>query len=317
MIDHGYKRLEHKNEAAKTTVVVNWCMTDVCNYNCSYCIPYLHKGNKGQPDYEVVMNFCKKVIEAYSPNKICFEFTGGEITTWKEFKRLIKELKGYPNIAIGIISNGSKNIDYWKTVTQYLDHVCLSYQPEMANKDHYLNVVKLLSQEVRTHVNIMMHPLYFDDGLYIAETISKNIENVSMALQPLLVDFKDELYEYTDDELKILDQQHELYGAKVKWTKEWPVYRGAMNMVYDNKTIATSPQRFISHEENKWKGWKCYAGVEQIVVDLDGRIWRGWCKEGGSLGNINGEVNLNPDPIICNKEFCHCNFDIMCTKERS
>ncbi len=31
----------------------------------------------------------------------------------------------------------------------------------------------------------------------------------------------------------------------------------------------------ISRELNNWEGWKCYAGVEQIIVDLNGSVWRG------------------------------------------
>ncbi len=63
--------------------------------------------------------------------------------------------------------------------------------------------------------------------------------------------------------------------------------------------------------------WNCYAGIEQLIVDMDGSIYRGWCKEGGVIGNINNkDLNLPSDPVVCTKTMCHCNFDIMCTKEK-
>ena len=71
-------------------------------------------------------------------------------------------------------------------------------------------------------------------------------------------------------------------------------------------------------KENDWSGWHCYAGVEQLIVDMDGSIYRGWCKEGGAIGNIgDAEINLPTDPVLCTKTMCHCNFDIMCTKEKT
>ena len=88
---------------------------------------------------------------------------------------------------------------------------------------------------------------------------------------------------------------------------------------YTGEESVLSSHYLISTQENNWKGWKCYAGVEQIIVDLDGRVWRGWCKVGKQLGWIQrGRRLVFPkDPIICTKDFCHCNFDIMCTKEKN
>ena len=86
----------------------------------------------------------------------------------------------------------------------------------------------------------------------------------------------------------------------------------------DSEGIArvSSAHRFISEKTNDWSGWQCFAGVEQLIVDMDGSIYRGWCKEGGLIGRIDSsEINLPLDPVICTKKMCHCNFDIMSTKE--
>jgi hypothetical protein len=85
----------------------------------------------------------------------------------------------------------------------------------------------------------------------------------------------------------------------------------------DGNTQVSSAHRFISEKTNDWSGWKCYAGVEQLIVDMDGHFYRGWCKVGGRLGKID-DINLKlpTDPVVCNKTMCHCNFDIMSTKEK-
>jgi hypothetical protein len=316
MINHGYNRLEHQHDIAKNTVVINWCLTDVCNYKCHYCLHSLNCGEIGFPNVVDVLSFCRKIIDVTYPKKIYFEFTGGEVTLWKYLPLVIDNIKQYSNVSVGIISNSSRSLSWWSLMRDKLDHVCLSFHPSFADRDHYIKVVKLLSNHLRIHTNFMMDPDYFDICKDLAFEMATTVPNISMALQPLLVDFKDELYDYSKDQIEIIDRQYELYGSLVKWTRSWDVYRGAMKMISDKKTIMTSAQRFISDKTNKWKGWKCWAGVEQMVVDLNGNVWRGWCKEGGSLGNISSVIDYETKPIICNRDYCHCNFDIMCTKEK-
>ena len=311
-----YHKLEHEHQFAKDTVVVNWCLLNSCNYKCSYCPPYLHSGSAGRPDYDEVTKFCSSVIQHNEDKNVYFEFTGGEVTYWLDFYDLVQFLKSHDNVYVGVISNGSRNLGWWDDIKTQLDHACLSFQPEFSNRHHYIELAQLISSHMRTHVNLMMHPAYFDLCIEVVEEIVKVVPNVSIALQPLLVDFKDELYEYTQEQSEIIDKQFELYGSKVKWDTDRPIFRGSMKLVGEEIEMTSSSHRFISEGVNRWKGWRCYAGVEQIVVDTDGRIWRGWCLEGGSLGYIEDYVHLPEKPIICSRDYCHCNFDIMCTKEK-
>ncbi len=309
-------KLEHYHEFAKNTVAINWCILNVCNYKCSYCPDFLHSGSGGWPDLDKSSQFLTNVIEHYEEKNVHFEFTGGEVTLWRGFPDLVLFLKSYKNVYVGVISNGSSKLKWWDYMKEYLDHACLSFQPEFSKRSHYIELTKLINEHMRTHVNLMMHPHYFDLCLDVVEEIVSDVPNISVALQPLLVDFKDELYSYTDEQLEILDKQFELYGSRVKWNKEWPVFRGSMIVSKGNKTFNSSSHRFISDGTNRWKGWRCYAGVEQIIVAPNGQIWRGWCLEGGSIGSIHDFVELPTQPIICGRDYCHCNFDIMCTKEK-
>ena len=162
----------------------------------------------------------------------------------------------------------------------------------------------------------MLHPDYFDLCIEVVEEIVKKASNVSIALQPLLKDFEDELYHYTKEQTEIIDKQYELYGSKIKWTADRPIFRGSMKAIGNHETVDLSAHRFISNNSNHWKDWSCYAGVEQLVVDTEGKVWRGWCKEGGIVGVIEEHIDFPTEPIICKKDYCHCNFDIMCTKEK-
>jgi len=311
-----YYKLEHAKQFAKDTVVVNWCLLNSCNYKCSYCPDFLHSGSSEKLDLNIIINFCKKIIKHYKNKNIHFEFTGGEVTYWYGFYDLVTFLKFYENVTVGIISNGSQSLKWWDNIKDKIDNTCLSFHPEFSNKNHYIKVIKLLNNYMKIHINIMMHPNHFNLCLKIAEKIVKDITNVSMALQPLLVDFKDELYEYTEKQKEIITNQGKLYTGKIKWNNYWPSFRGAMKLIGHNTEKVISCHKFIIEKSNNWKGWKCYAGIEQIVIDTNGLVWRGWCLEGGNLGDIKHHVKLPINPIICNREYCHCNFDIMCTKEK-
>ena len=311
-----YIRLEHSNPEHVDWFVVNWCLGNTCNYECSYCPASLHDGSKRWPDPSTIKKFIYKVKNHYFHKNIYFEFTGGEVTMYKHFIDICKFCSDM-DVKVGLISNGSRTIRYWEENKQYFDHVCLSFHPQFSEQDHFINVVKCINNDVRTHVNIMMDPEKFEFCIAVANKV-KNCGNISMALQPLIHDFGDTLFDYTELQKKIFDKQHELISKHIKFTKTFDYYRGAMKMVDESgQSKISSAHRFISEKTNDWSGWRCYAGIEQLIVDMDGSIFRGWCKEDGKIGHIDdSKLELPVQPIVCTKSMCHCNFDIMCTKEK-
>lgn len=311
-----YIKLVHSNIEHKDWLVVNWCLGNTCNYACSYCPTSLHDGSIKWPTLEIIKNFITKLKTQNPTKKIYFEFTGGEVTMYKYFTELCQFCNEL-NIKVGLISNGSRTVRYWEENKQYFDHVCLSFHPEFADADHFTEVIKLIHNDVRTHVNIMMSPEKFDFCYALANKI-KNIGNISMALQPLIHDFGDKLFDYTEFQNKIFEKQHELITKHIKYDKTFDYYRGAMKKEFEDGTsIVSSAHRFIGEKTNNWFGWKCAAGVENLIIDMDGTIHRGWCKVGGPVGHISDDTLLLPtDYVTCTKTMCHCNFDIMSTKEK-
>ena len=176
-----------------------------------------------------------------------------------------------------------------------------------------------MSQQCRTHVNVMMHndPTIWPRCQDVAEAVI-SIPNISLALQPLIVDFGEVLFNYTEEQTIYIDRQWHNLASKIEHTKEWPVYRGSMRMHDDVNELsqAHGAHIFINDKTNNWKGWMCWSGLEQIVVDFDGSVLIGWCRVGGPIGNMKQPQNIKwPDkPIMCTKSMCHCNFDIMSKK---
>lgn len=70
----------------------------------------------------------------------------------------------------------------------------------------------------------------------------------------------------------------------------------------------------LAREENKFMGWECWAGLQQITISNDGDVYRAICKQGGKLGNIYEGFEMPKDTVICAKHECHCAADVQLSK---
>jgi hypothetical protein len=62
-------------------------------------------------------------------------------------------------------------------------------------------------------------------------------------------------------------------------------------------------------------GWKCWAGLDGIVIASDGSVYRGWCKQ-DRLGKVSDpSLDFPTEPTICARENCQCILDIMNRRE--
>jgi organic radical activating enzyme len=316
----NYLKLEHGNKIYEDYFVVNWCFFSICNFSCSYCPTTLHDGKIRGLDIEIVKSFCQKIIQAQKGKKVFFEFTGGEMTYYKSFIPLFEFLKG-EGAETGLISNGSRDLDFWQKHQHLIDHICLSFHPEQGDADHFYEVVKLLNHEKTVHVNIMMLPSQFEKLHDLSKRISSEIEGISVSMQALFEEMSGGIFSYPPEQKKILDEQTLPWGQNLKHfqnpQKVRKVYRGEMKKIYqDGATQVVVAPELIAKAENNWNGWKCYAGLENIVIDFHGNVKRGWCGVGGNIGNVSSpDFELPKRPILCNSNSCHCGLDIMATKE--
>ena len=143
-MQRDYIRLEHGSPNYEDYFVVNWCFFSICNFKCSYCPETLHDGKRRGLPLKVVKDFCKNVVDSKKNKKVFFEFTGGEITYYKDFIQLFEYLKSL-GAETGLISNGSRDLNYWEKHRHLIDHICLSFHAEGGDIDHFFNVVRILN----------------------------------------------------------------------------------------------------------------------------------------------------------------------------
>jgi len=314
------KSLRHFDSEHENWFVVNWCLGNTCNFSCSYCPDNLHDGSKSWPELQVIKNFVDRVFEQKPNNKIAFEFTGGEVTVYRHFTELCDYIKSKGG-AVGFISNASRTLRWWQDFRGRADHACLSFHAEEGDAEHFLEVVRTLRETMNVHVNVMMHPDKWEQCWNLAEAVV-GIPDITLAIQPLIVDFGDQLFHYTEKQHYAFENQWHLLQSRIKHTqdkRQGMTWRGAMVVLEDGENPQmVQPHQLIARKTNNWFGWRCAAGVEQVIVDLDQTVWRGWCRQGGRIGHIaDPDFRIPTAWVDCRKVFCHCNFDIMATKEKA
>lgn len=319
MSNHNIYKIDHSQDIHKDFFIVNWVLGNCCNYKCSYCVDTLNGGTKKWVDSNTIMGFADQVIWHYKKfnKKIIFEFTGGEVTLFKDLYSILDYLKRN-NCQTAILSNGSPKIEFWENIREVLDFITLSYHADSSDAEHFYSVVKCLHCHTNCYVNIMMNPKHFDKCEVLGGRISTDFEDVAISYQPLLRNLTTDqrLMDYTDEELKtihLLDTNAKDRYFKLKLSDKR--YRGLMrNYTTSGTEYNALPEEYIFQKKNNWKGWFCWTGLEQIVISQEGDVFRAWCCQDW-LGNIHQNVTFPEQPAICTKDFCHCNFDIMTRKQ--
>ena len=156
----------------------------------------------------------------------------------------------------------------------------------------------------------MLAPENFDEMFEIASEIYYNADNVSVWPKIILdksnIDaITNKPANYTPEQLETIDN--------------WPYFRNLpdVNLHRGELLLDETPvtaNNLITSNQNTFYGWKCWAGLHMINVDMWGNIYRADCKEGGALGNIE-RYKLPTETVQCGKAVCACLSDIYLRKE--
>jgi hypothetical protein len=136
-------------------------------------------------------------------------------------------------------------------------------------------------------------------------------------MQPLFDRFTGPMFNNKPEEIEILQTPDLPWEKNLHQGISHPVvFPGEMKKVHvDGSSEIVDPTLLIIRFENLWFGWKCFIGIENLVISPNGIIMRGICGVGGIIGNIQDtNFKLPVEPVLCVKKRCYCAFDIMCTK---
>jgi organic radical activating enzyme len=287
--------------------VVDWTLSSICNYKCSYCPPNLRDGKDRFPKLEDAKRLVDRIFKKFGNKKFVFILTGGEPTLWKKLPELMKYMKEI-NCEVRVTSNGSLPLEWWEENSKYMDMLLLSFHWEFCEQEHIMQVARIaVRNNVFTKVNILTKVDKFDESYKLAEEIAYLVPGSITEIRTIRPKMGKLLDNYSDEQLKRLKEKILFGSSKV---------RKKSQEVYIEQGERLKPQVCIAKRENSWKGWKCHVGLQLIKIYQDGSVFRGNCRVGGKIGDINGEINFPSEPIICSEDYCKCTTDIMTTKER-
>lgn len=296
-------------------MIIEWVVSNMCNYQCSYCLPQVNGNTSGHPEYENALKFFEYVHNEINPGPKLLNLTGGEPTVWP---RLIPFLKGLDkSYFVQISTNGSRTIRWWeKLLNNYnnLSKVCISIHLEYADLDHIVEVSKLLHEKTQLTIMLPSPKDRFETAKKWVERLSEENLKVNIHLKPIRL-AAGNAETYTVEELNYMHKFNH-NKSKIKDPVGIPTH-----LVVDGEPKSFKyTMELLSKNLHTFKGWKCDIGRTRLVIWHDGSVSGAQCRTAKNmvLGNIyDGKITLPSEPPTCKTDYCTCISDIRIPKWRT
>lgn len=286
-------RWEHQN-----SIKVEWNLGKRCNYDCSYCPAAIHDNFSPHTDIEILKTAIDKLVTLGKPIRL--SFTGGEPCVHPKFQELVMYARHKGVKWISVTTNGTRPYEFYRIlpVDQYVFSIHLEYDwmrvVNTITKLSDMTTFKLIGQIMAHHDYIPYAKVV--KGMLDQQTIPNTVRRIRWTEGDH--DLFDDMRYHPNDLIWIKEQEATISG----------------NCIIDDKEIIHSNDVIKLHL-NKYKDWSCNAGIESLMIDNDGEVYRATCRVGGSLGNIyNSTFTVSEDPVICTRNYCTCSADIPLTK---
>lgn len=284
---------------------VNWWLTDHCNWDCSYCHEILKRSDLPFPNLKDVKDFIDQIARYCQQQAkiIHLDITGGEVTEYSFLYEMLEHAKSY-NSCIKIRTNASKSIEEFSRLIEFLDTVEVEFHPEHTQTSHFLLCLSKAAQKENLSVVVNLNAL--------PDRFSE-VEDLNTRIKEKWPNFQVKLKMLFEDPVKNTQPMFYQENQKEKLKRQ----SGSLILEYENDKEFTDYQTLILESKNQFESWNCSIGIEQIIVDAWGRVRRGHCGQGGSIGSLGNPIRFDGLGIICKKSHCVNGFDILATKVKS
>jgi len=307
---------------------IAWDLTNYCNFSCRYCFPEANAGDfKVTTDLNLLVKNFQHLANHYKSNfgrdQIYLKFGGGEPTLWADFGNLLVKLKEHQtNLYIGVVSNGSRTLRWWKEYGHLIDNATLSFHIGDSNIDHHIAVADaLFSLGKKVTVLVLMDPDRWDECVNAVEYMKSNsvhrwfIEAKTIIPTPnSAIVYSEEQQLYLVNELKRMPSV--LWFLKnIKLIYKGLIKKYASIATLDNgKTLKATAAGYVSRGWNVFTGWSCDVGLDTLYIKWTGEL-QGAC--GQPLFNLNTKFNILENDFtnkfdpeitssICKVNLCSC-----------
>ena len=306
-----------------------WQVNDWCNFRCSYCNEWNWAGrNKNEEPDEIatIVDTLERIIDQYQAKGYRYFklfLSGGEPTFWKGLIPVVntfREKVEWPGSCVGINTNFSKSLDWWKEHHHLFEDIVATYHPEFSKEKQYIEKYQFL-QDKKNYLcsRVMMQKENFQQCIDFSEKLKSECKNYIIEYAPVYDEMKpsSEPYHYEEqwhiDWLKnnSFEQQQKIPVKKQK------NYSYARMWLEDDSIVPIRTNDIIVYEKNFFKGWYCNIH-ESLHIHPNGNITQASCGVGPTVGNIKrGEFDqTSTEGVWCPKNHCHCAADFNISKSR-
>lgn len=321
-------RVEHTAKKYKKWVRIEWNMGKRCNFDCSYCGADLHDNKSPHIPLEKFEYTIKTLSEFYNDRKVRISLTGGEPFVHPDILEILKLFPKYNINEVSTITNGSLPAWKYKEAFNYINNLIFSWHFEHVKTSHMQQVLTAIKDipDKHIHVHLMYLPGKLQETKEVVKWLQDNgIQYVMRRIRPLTNKLTGQ-FNPPGESGMLFENGVQWGGAEGYYSEEELEYLDSFTKAGTNNNnceLWTKDENWEDNvntlTKNKWntfKGWQCMAGLETLMIDNDGSVYRATCKQGGVLGNIETGFELQEDPIICAKQWCNCAADLNTTKWR-
>jgi MoaA/NifB/PqqE/SkfB family radical SAM enzyme len=284
------------------TIKIEWNLGKRCNLNCAYCPEFIHDNYSPHTNIDILKSTVDKLASLHKPVRI--SLTGGEPSVHPKIEELAYYIKEKGIKWLSMTTNATRISDWYLRHEEYFNQYVFSLHFE---KD----VDRLLSTILEVNENrirkILVHVMAHHKHI---EKVKDTVRILHMFNVPYVI----RRIRWTEGNHDLFDDMR-YHPDDLKWIKD-NTATAEPNCLVDD-LLEYHANDIIKLHMNQFNNWSCNAGIESLMINWDGEVYRATCRVGGSLGNIYKETfEIPEDPVICTRNWCTCEADIPLTKYR-
>ena len=280
------------------SVHVEWNIGKRCNLDCGYCPAVIHDNHSPHTNIQKLLDAVDALKELGKPVRV--SLTGGEPCVHPDIEDLLEHISQSLDW-VNVTSNATR--DYKWYANQPVNHYVFSLHFDNNNWERCISTILMFTQisDIPYHINVMAHHKYMDRVRSAVDLFDSH--NIKYAIRRI---------RWTDGDHDVFDDLR--YDGKDLAYIMSHDSTAEPNVLINDEKLAHAND-LIKEHRNQFKGWKCSAGLESLMINWDGEVHRATCRVGGSLGNIYEGTFIPPtQEIICTRNFCTCAADVPLTK---
>lgn len=300
-------KIEHERPGFNLT----WIINNICTNHCPYCPDILHRGKNNYYSWEDAERFANEMIRLHPKMKVTF--SGGEPTVNPWFKKLVNLFLDQGHW-VGVSSNGVRAGHYWEDCRP--TYLRLSYHPHHHDDEWVQRALDAWARIPDTIVRVMMPTDRWDQSMVVYEELKETGIGVEIVR---IQDWKATVYHYDKLQEQFFDQITTQLSSSAKKLGGTP---GFNSTAYTDDIKVKLPDHWPVHiantGANRFFGWECDIGIEQLFLQYDGKIRKGNCEQDGWVASIQDPSTWQwpTQPTVCQQSECQCVTDIRISKRK-